>query len=494
MRILYLDIDCLRPDHLGCYGYHRKTSPHIDGIAAMGVRFDNVYVSDAPCLPSRTALFTQRFGFQNGVVNHGGRRAELYPDGRERGFADRVGRTSWLRAFRDAGFHTVSVSPFLERHSAWHFAAGLRELHNTGRRGLESAHEVAGPAMDWLTRHGAEDNWFLHVNFWDPHTPYRAPEEEGDPFSGDALPSWYSEDVRRDHFTLPGPHSAQEAMGFDDASEKWAEMYPRQPFVISDIAQARRMFDGYDTGVLYADRYVGQLLAKLSELGVQEETAIWLSGDHGENLGELNVYGDHQTADQFTCRVPSLVVVPGVTESQAGRVDTDLYYQMDVGATLLQLAGGTPHESWDSCGFEQALRGGVGAGRDALTLSQAAWTCQRSLRFRRGERELIWVATRHDGFHDYPDEMLFDLSADPHEQHDLHLAEPALCDWARAELARWRDAQLAASDNGDPLDEVMAEGGPKHVRDELATYLDRLRATGRGTFADAFSARVPTKP
>ena len=53
MRIpLYIDIDSQRPDHLGCYGYHRNTSPNIDRIAADGVRFDNYYVSDsAPVSP-----------------------------------------------------------------------------------------------------------------------------------------------------------------------------------------------------------------------------------------------------------------------------------------------------------------------------------------------------------------------------------------------------------------------------------------------------------
>ena len=57
MRILYLDLDSMRPDHLGCYGYARNTSPNIDAIAATGVRFTDCYCSDAPCLPSRTALF-----------------------------------------------------------------------------------------------------------------------------------------------------------------------------------------------------------------------------------------------------------------------------------------------------------------------------------------------------------------------------------------------------------------------------------------------------
>ena len=56
MRILYIDIDSLRPDHLSCYGYHRRTSPNIDQIAAEGVRFTNFYCSDSPCLPSRTAV------------------------------------------------------------------------------------------------------------------------------------------------------------------------------------------------------------------------------------------------------------------------------------------------------------------------------------------------------------------------------------------------------------------------------------------------------
>lgn len=70
MRILYLDIDTTRADHLGCYGYHRNTSPNIDRIAKDGMIFTNYYCSDAPCLPSRTALFTGQFGIRNGLFKH----------------------------------------------------------------------------------------------------------------------------------------------------------------------------------------------------------------------------------------------------------------------------------------------------------------------------------------------------------------------------------------------------------------------------------------
>lgn len=72
MRLLYIDIDSLRPDYLSCYGYHRDTSPNIDAVARAGVRFDNCYITDAPCLPSRTAMWSGRSGFHTGVVGHGG--------------------------------------------------------------------------------------------------------------------------------------------------------------------------------------------------------------------------------------------------------------------------------------------------------------------------------------------------------------------------------------------------------------------------------------
>ena len=90
MRILYIDIDTLRADHMGCYGYHRDTSPNIDELARQGVCFDNCYASDAPCLPSRTALWSGRFGFHTGVVNHGGTAADPFIEGnvREKSLAE----------------------------------------------------------------------------------------------------------------------------------------------------------------------------------------------------------------------------------------------------------------------------------------------------------------------------------------------------------------------------------------------------------------------
>ncbi len=487
VRILYLDIDCLRPDHLGCYGYHRDTSPNIDKLAKEGLRFDNVYVSDAPCLPSRSALFSQRFGAKTGIVNHGGARAAPYSDGVGRGFGDSFGRTSWMRAFRDAGYFTASVSPFAERHAAWHFYAGFRDIVNTGKRGLEIADEVFQSASDWLDRNGKNDSWVLHVNFWDPHTPYRAPKDFGEPFASQALPNWYSKEVRKQHFSQPGPHSAQESMGFDDESNQWAKKFPRQPFVIDSMDEARRMFDGYDTGVAYADKYCGLVLEKLEALGIRDSTAILLSSDHGENLGELNVYGDHQTADQFTCRVPAILSYPGVTEKYAGQVDSRLHYQIDVGATLTNLAGGKPFPNWDSKEFSQTL-GSKEGGRSELVLSQAAWACQRSVRFESDGKSWLWLRTYHDAYHGYDDEMLFDLGSDKHEEINVARENKAICEKAKHLLDDWLAKNLGGPQK-DPLDEVLREGGPFHVRGKLGTYLTRLRETGREDWA----ARLASK-
>ena len=134
---VYLDLDTLRPDHLGCYGYHRNTSPHIDQLASEGVRFDNCYASDAPCLPSRAAFFNGRFGIHTGAVGHGGTAADLRIEGAPRSFGNAASRWPWVMAMARQGIHTASVSPYAERHGAWWFYHGFREMYNTGKRGGE---------------------------------------------------------------------------------------------------------------------------------------------------------------------------------------------------------------------------------------------------------------------------------------------------------------------------------------------------------------------
>lgn len=488
MRILYIDIDSLRPDHLGCYGYHRKTSPNIDKVAAEGVRMDNFYATDVPCLPSRTALFSGRAGIHNGVINHGGVASEMFNEGVSRDFESTLGQTSWMRCLRNAGLKTVTVSPFGERHSAWHWYANFNEVYNTGKCGLESGEEAAPVAIDWIDRNGADDDWFLHVNLWDPHTPYRAPEEVGEPFADDPIPAWLTEDVWKSHWEGCGPHGAQEVNGYDTDRTTFADDYPRQPTVADSMDQVRRMFDGYDTGVLWSDHWVGEILKSLEKQGVLDETVIMISSDHGEALGEFNIYGDHQVADESTSCVPLIVRWPGVTDGQGGRVDSGLHYHYDFAATMIELLGGEVPSNWDGVSFAEALKKGEDSGREYLVLSQGAWSCQRSVRW----DDYICIRSYHDGHHAFPDEMLFDLANDPYEQTDLADEKPELVREAMAKLDEWTgDMMRSATNPSDPMRTVMTEGGPLHTRGELPAYLKRLRATGRGKWADILERKHP---
>jgi arylsulfatase A-like enzyme len=493
VRILYIDIDTLRPDHLGCYGYHRRTSPAIDALAAQGVRFTQCHVSDAPCLPSRTALYSGRLGIQTGVVGHGGTAAEPKVQGPSRGFIDEFGAQGLAHQLQKLGLHTAMISPFGQRHAAHWFYAGFHEIHNTGQYGLESAETIAPVADRWLADHAARDNWYLHVNFWDPHTPYRVPLEYGDPFRDDPLPKWLDDDALiRAHGRCVGPHTALDVNMYHDREDP---RFPRHPGKVTDRASMRRLIDGYDTAIRYTDDHVAALVAALKKAGVYDDTAIILTADHGENFGELGLYAEHATADPATCQIPLVIRWPG---GRRGAVDQALRYHLDLAPTLMDLLGGKPCPIWDGQSFAAALVPGRGAAPDRteLVLSQCAHVCQRSVRFDDAGVAWLYVRTYHDGFHLFPQEMLFDLSADPHEQRDLAAAHPGLCREAAWRLLRWHDAQMARmpQDKIDPLWTVIAEGGPFHAQhlpghSPLPEYLARLEATGRSAGAAALRAK-----
>ncbi len=478
MRILYLDIDTLRADHLGCYGYCRDTSPNLDAIAAQGVRFDNCYATDTPCLPSRASLFSGRFGIHTGIVGHGGTAADMRLEGPARSFNMGRPRNSWMAGLRDAGYYTVSVSPYAERHAAWWFYHGFREMYNPGKRGHEIASEVAPYALDWLSRHAQEDNWFLHVNMWDPHTPYRTPMDFGNPFAGKPYDDWLSEELLQEHNQGYGSHSAR-----DVVKAAVSDRFPRIPRQLTSLDDYRKWIDGYDTGIRYADMHCGMILDELKRQGVLEDTAILISADHGENQGELNIYGDHHTACSITARVPFIIRWPGLP---AGRADSGFHYQADVAATVLELVGAEIPAIWDGESFARALKEGSEEGREFLVASNCAWTCQRCVRW----GDWLFMRTYHDGLKDLPPKMLFDVADDPHLTRDFSAERPEVVNEALAKLEDWHTEMMSTSDSEvDPLWNVIREGGPYHVRGSLNRYCEHLRKTGRGHHADALLAR-----
>ena len=482
MRILYLDLDTLRPDHLGCYGYHRNTSPNIDRIAAQGVRFNDYYCSDAPCLPSRTALMSGRFGIHTGVVGHGGTAADMRLEGAPRQFKDLLARQSLPGFLRRAGFKTVSISPFAERHSSWSFYAGFSEMHNTGRSGGESAEQVTPTALKWIERNAVDDNWFLQINYWDPHTPYRAPEAFGNPFENEPIDDWITEELLEQHRKKAGPFSARDLRMFHGDPDP---THPRVLGEIKDMADLKQVVDGYDCGIAYMDTHIGQVLDALEKQGVLENTAVIVSSDHGENMGELGIYCEHSTANSIVPRIPMIVKWPGCP---AGHEDNGLHYNLDLAPTLAEIFEKEPSQRWDGQSFAGAVLEGKDCGQEYLVLSQCAHVCQRGVRF----GPWMYVRTYHDGFHLFPDQMLFNVAEDPHEQNNLAEEQPDICKQAVYYLNEWHDRMMKTMRyDVDPLWTVIREGGPLHARGKLAAYCKRLEKTDRGDAVPELQRRHP---
>ena len=498
MKIIYVDIDTLRPDHLGCYGYSRNTSPNIDMVAREGVRFTDYYCSEAPCLPSRAAMVTGRFGIHNGCVGHGGFNAEMRPEGHMRGMADFNGRYNLPAVMRRAGMKTASISSFPDRHGAWWFNGGFDETYNVGKRGLEPADDVLAIALDWLDRKKETQDWFLHVHLWDPHIPYRTPMKYGKPFENEPLPDdWMTEEILKNHReTKPGAHSACEVNGYEP---DYNPNTPRQTAEVRNLEEYKSMVDEYDTGIWYADKKIGEIFDKLKEQNIYEDTVIIISSDHGESLGENGSYCEHGEADAIVTHIPLIVKWPGMAKNVESK---GFHYNVDLLPTLIDLIGNVPPfkcnrvvglanpVQYDGVSFADCIRSGKDGGREYLVVSQMAHVCQRAVRF----DDWIYIRTYHDGYHLTETDELFNVKNDPHETVNVAEQNPEVC-WKGAYLLEHWVAENMLSNiyrtSSDPLWDVIADGGPFHCRGYLKKYCERLENTGRGELAEQLKERHP---
>jgi len=455
------------------------------------MRFTNVYASDTACLPSRTALFSGRFGIHTGAVGHGGTVADPRPVGKERGFDRRDGFASWPQTMRDAGLDTVTVSPFPSRHGAFHLLDGFDEWYDTGEDGWECAHVIAEEAERWLKANAAAEGWFLHVNFWDPHWPYDTPADYGEPFADEPAPEWIDEETIRRQTEQYGPNSA---LDFN----KGRYEHNRAPASIETYEDFVEQIDGYDTGIRYMDDHVGQLLDLLEEAGVAGETLVIVSADHGENQGELGIYNDHKTADYVTTRVPLIVSGPAVDDG----IDEGLHYQLDLPPTVADLLGVVAPERWDGRSFAGALVGERDGetGRQYLVVGNGSHTVQRGVRW----NDWLFLDTYHDGYNERLErELLFDVGKDPHETTDLSDNRPGIVDRGRSLQQRWHAERMREAARGvlggvpgapsgvtDPFWELLREGEPFHAPDP-SQYRERLLETGREAAADRMARESP---
>jgi arylsulfatase A-like enzyme len=255
------------------------------------------------------------------------------------------------------------------------------------------------------------------------------------------------------------------------------------------MAAVRQMFDGYDRSIRYVDTHVGRLLEVLERQGVLEDTAIIISADHGECLGELNIYAGHRMGDQCSSHLPLIIRWPGVASSHSPRVDRGLHYHVDCAATVTELAGGVVPDNWDGTSFAPAFRAGEETGRQYLVIGAGAGALTRSVRF----DDCLCIRAYHDGYQCFDrDRLLFDVVRDPHEQHDLARERPDLVGRAMVLLDDWVGQMMHTASHGqDPMWTAIHEGGPQDTRGRLRAYQERLRKTGRAEWAERLARKYP---
>ncbi|MBI3970236.1 MAG: sulfatase [Chloroflexi bacterium] len=451
MKVLYLDLDSLRRDHLGCYGYARPTTPNIDRIARDGARFTNMYAADTPCVPARASIFTGRWGIRTGLLTHGPRGEQIGSYGAP---PDRAGSSAQIPQLQQhlsaqlgpRGLRTAVVSTFADQ-APW-FTRGW-ESYFRPRWDLHAQHveapDINAFAIPWLREH-ARGDFFLYVHYWDPHTPYTAPQAYVDRMLRHELPSWLTDErIRHDVETYGDLPQTAKSLGILNRRDfdRWLAMY--------------------DAEIAFCDEHVGQLLDILESTGVLDDTLVLISTDHGENQGEHGVYGDHWGTFEtdahiwLVARWPNGGITPGTLVDAA-------CYTMDIGPTLCEVGGLNVPTGWQGRSFLGLARGGVEPEpkRDYVVLEHGLWSAQRAFcTVGRPGGDWKLIKSYHGGLFDWPLTQLFDQNNDPREEIDVSAARPDVLEELERRLRTWEEAQLGG--RPDPLREVAAEG-PHAVR------------------------------
>ncbi|MCX7015881.1 MAG: sulfatase-like hydrolase/transferase [Candidatus Sumerlaeota bacterium] len=430
MRIILFDIDCLRPDHLRCYGYGRPTSPTIDWVAERGVRFTRYCCADSPCLPSRMGFMSGRFGARNGVTSNIGAGARFHI--RHTAYrGPEPDNEMLMRQLRRAGCDPISFSNFADRHCAMWFMCGWSEFHTINLKGGgEDAAEVNEKVLRWLKDNATRENYLLHINYWDTHRPYRMDASWADRFKDHPVAQpWPDEEAIQRHQSIDAPFTARRQFK-DNVSP-----YPLMPGAVRNRAEFEHMITGYDASIAYVDHHMKRVLDELDRQGVLDDAAVIITSDHGDAFGEHGVYSDHVCADECIHNIPLIVRWPGLTPPES-HCDS-MIYNIDLSATLCDLLGAPIPADWDGRSFKENLAGRTGLERGYLVWGHGLYTVQRAVRTR--DRLMI----RSDDRMTYRMEPveLYDMENDRYQTRNLRDEEPQTVERCDHLLNEWLQEQ-----------------------------------------------------
>jgi arylsulfatase A-like enzyme len=419
-NVLFLFTDDQRADTIHALGNPLIQTPNLDRLAERGFVFRNAYCmggnQPAVCLPSRTMLMSGRSLFH---LKEATAEAPSLP-----------------RAFNAAGYVTYhhgkrgnTPQAIQKNFQINKYLVNDQAERSSGYPGKE----IADAAVAFLNERPRDKPFFMYLAFANPHDPRVVNREYRDRYQESAMP--LPANYRPLH-----PFNNGELLVRDEQLAPW----PRTPEVV------RSHLTDYYGVITYLDMQIGRILQVLKDQGIEDETIVVFSSDHGLAIGSHGLFGK-QNIYEDGMKVPLIFAGPGISRGRSNA----FAYLFDIFPTLLDLAGLPNAEGLDARSLAPVIRGESQGVRDAVFLAYRDF--QRSIRV--GDWKLIR----------YPEinrSQLFNLAADPAETHDL-AADPASKSQVKELMARLEAEQKRL---GDTL--ALTSAQPKEAAVD-ATFFQR---------------------
>ncbi len=434
-NIIFIITDQQRFDTIRAHGFEHLDTPNLDRLVDNGVSFSQCYVTAASCAPARASLFKGFYPHTTGILKN----------------ADRW-RRSWIELLNDAGYHCTNIG----KMHTWPFETNLgfderyvvenKDRYLEGRyyfdewdkalrfRGLvkqqrelyrklpdyrerlgafewelpEDAHPdnfVGDMATWWIDSFPKTEPLFLEIGFPGPHPPYDPVPRYADPYLSKDLPLL---DVTQEE--LDGqPHPLKALRVHNNEIDHDSVVLDLEP----TYEQRQRQRAYYLANITMIDEKLGQILDALERRGYLENSVVIFTSDHGDCLTDHG-HSQKWTMYDLITRVPLIVSSPG--RFAGGRSIDALCQQMDLGPTILELAGVEVPPELEAVTMLSALEGKSWPGRDYVFAEQAKDGILTDTEFMTMVRSPDWKLVH---FLDEPWGQLFDLTNDPHEVQNL---------------------------------------------------------------------------